>query len=122
MIPEDMMDEVMPVKEMIDEAVANTNDDLLEKFLNEETFTKEEISWALRQGVMNQTLIPVLCGTSNIGIQILLNSMVAFFPAAGDTCNSIIVKILIHMKKISSVLTKVYHLLYSFLKQLLILL
>ena len=91
-IPEDMMDEVMPVKEMIDEAVANTNDDLLEKFLNEETFTKEEISWALRQGVMNQTLIPVLCGTSNIGIQILLNSMVAFFPAAGDTCNSIIVE------------------------------
>ena len=91
-IPEDMMDEVMPVKEMIDEAVANTNDDLLEKFLNEEPFTKEEISWALRQGVMNQTLIPVLCGTSNIGIQILLNSMVAFFPAAGDTCNSIIVE------------------------------
>ena len=41
---------------------------------------------------MNQTLIPVLCGTSNIGIQILLNSMVAFFPAAGDTCNSIIVE------------------------------
>ena len=33
-----------------------------------------------------------LCGTSNIGIQILLNSMVAFFPAAGDTCNSIIVE------------------------------
>ena len=91
-IPEDMMDEVMPIKEMIDEAVANTNDDLLEKFLNEEPFTKEEISWALRQGVMNQTLIPVLCGTSNIGIQILLNSMVAFFPAAGDTCNSIIVE------------------------------
>lgn len=91
-IPEEMMEEVMPVKEMIDEAVANTNDDLLEKYLNEEPFTKEEISWALRQGVMNQTLIPVLCGTSQIGIQILLNSMVAFFPAAGDTCNSIIVE------------------------------
>ena len=41
---------------------------LLEKYLNEEPFTKEEISWALRQGVMNQTLIPVLCGTSQIGI------------------------------------------------------
>ena len=91
-IPEELMDQVTPIKEMIDEAVANTNDDLLEKFLNEEPFTKEEISWALRQGVMNQTLIPVLCGTSNIGIQILLNSMVAFFPAAGDTCNSIIVE------------------------------
>lgn len=39
-IPEEMMEEVMPVKEMIDEAVANTNDDLLEKYLNEEPFTK----------------------------------------------------------------------------------
>lgn len=91
-IPESMMEEVLPVKEMIDEAVANTNDELLEKYLNEEPFTREEISWALRQGVMNQQLIPVLCGTSTIGIQILLNSMVAFFSAAGDMCNSMIVE------------------------------
>ena len=91
-IPEDMMDEVMPIKEMIDEAVANTNDDLLEKYFNEEPFTKEEISWALREGVTSLKLIPVLCGTSNIGIQILLNSIVAFFSAAGDMCNSMIVE------------------------------
>lgn len=91
-IPDSMMEEVLPVKEMIDEAVANTNDELLEKYLNEEPFTREEISWALRQGVMNQQLIPVLCGTSTIGIQILLNSMVAFFSAAGDMCNSMIVE------------------------------
>lgn len=91
-IPDEMMDEVLEVKEMIDEAVANTNDELLEKFLNEEPFTKEEVSWALRQGVTSQKLIPVLCGTSNIGIQILLNSIVAFFSAAGDMCNSIVVE------------------------------
>lgn len=91
-IPDSMMEDVLPVKEMIDEAVANTNDELLEKYLNEEPFTREEISWALRQGVMNQQLIPVLCGTSTIGIQILLNSMVAFFSAAGDMCNSMIVE------------------------------
>ena len=89
-IPDDMWDEIMPVKEMIDEAVANTNDELLEKYINEEDFTKEEISWALRQGVMNKTLIPVLCGTNQIGIQIILNSMVSFFSAAGDMCNAII--------------------------------
>lgn len=91
-IPDNMWDEIIPVKNMIDEAVANTNDELLEKYINEEPFTKEEISWALRQGVMNQTLIPVLCGTNQIGIQIILNSMVAFFSAAGDTYNSMIVK------------------------------
>lgn len=91
-IPDNMWDEITPIKNMIDEAVANTNDDLLEKYINEEPFTKEEISWALRQGVMNHTLIPVLCGTNQIGIQIVLNSMVAFFSAAGDMVNSMVVK------------------------------
>ena len=91
-IPDNMWDEIIPIKNMIDEAVANTNDDLLEKYINEEPFTKEEISWALRQGVMNHTLIPVLCGTNQIGIQIVLNSMVAFFSAAGDMVNSMVVK------------------------------
>lgn len=86
-IPEDMWDEIKPVKDMIDEAVANTNDELLEKYINEDPFTREEISWALRQGVMNKTLIPVLCGTNQIGIQIILNSIVAFFSSAADTCN-----------------------------------
>lgn len=91
-IPDDMWDEIAPIKNMIDEAVANTNDELLEKYINEEPFTKEEISWALRQGVMNKTLIPVLCGTNQIGIQIVLNSMVAFFSAAGDMVNSMVVQ------------------------------
>jgi elongation factor G len=91
-IPDDMWDQITPIKNMIDEAVANTNDELLEKYINEEPFTKEEISWALRQGVMNHTLIPVLCGTNQIGIQIVLNSMVAFFSAAGDMINSMVVK------------------------------
>jgi elongation factor G len=91
-IPEDLMDEITPIKEMIDEAVANTNDELLEKYIMEEPFTKEEISWAIRQGVMNKTLIPVLCGTDQIGIQIILNSMVSFFSAAGDTVNAIVAK------------------------------
>ncbi|MFQ6793716.1 MAG: elongation factor G [Thomasclavelia sp.] len=90
-IPEELMDEVLPIKEMIDEAVANTSDELLEKYINEEPFTKDEISLALRQGVMSKELIPVLCGTDQIGIQIILNSMVAFFSAAGDMSNSLIV-------------------------------
>lgn len=91
-IPKELMAEIQPIKEMIDEAVANTSDELLEKYINEEPFTKEEISLALRKGVMERTLIPVLCGTDQIGIQIILNSMVAFFSAAGDMTNSLIVK------------------------------
>lgn len=90
-IPDDLWDEINPIKEMIDEAVANTNDELLEKYIMEEPFTKEEISWALRQGVMTNNLVPVLCGTQNIGIQIILNSMVSFFPASGDEVNSFVV-------------------------------
>ena len=91
-IPIELMEQVRPIKEMIDEAVANTSDELLEKYINEEPFTKEEISWALRKGVMERTLIPVLCGTDQFGIHIILNSIVAFFSAAGDMTNSLIVK------------------------------
>ena len=89
-IQEDMMDQVSPIREMILEAVAETSDELLDKYMSGEEFTREEISWALRKGVMNNELVPVLCGTQNIGIQIILNSIVAFFPSAGDTVNSFI--------------------------------
>lgn len=91
-IPEEMMDEVMPIKAMIDEAVANTSDELLEKYLEEEPFTREEISNALRQGVTDGSLIPVLCGTDRIGISIILNSMCAFFDSANHPKNALIVK------------------------------
>ena len=90
-IPEDMWDQIQPVKDMIDEAVASSSDELLEKYFNGEAFSREEISYALRKGVSDHSIIPVLCGTQNIGIQIILNSMVAFFPAASDTYNSFIV-------------------------------
>lgn len=89
-IPEDMMEAVQPVRDMIVEAVATTSDELLEKYMEGEDFTREEISWALRKGVLNNEIVPVLCGTQNIGIQIILNSIVAFFPSAGDTVNSFI--------------------------------
>lgn len=89
-IPEDMMDSIAPVREMILEAVAETSDELLDKYMEGEEFTKEEISWALRKGVMNNEIVPVLCGTQNIGIQIILNSIVSFFPSAGDEVNSFV--------------------------------
>ncbi|MGX8680353.1 MAG: elongation factor G, partial [bacterium] len=88
-IPADLVDEVEAVRAMIDEAVANTDDDLLEKFLMEEPFTAEEISAALKNGVVNKTLIPVLCGADTIGISTLMNSMTSFFPTAGDERNTI---------------------------------
>ena len=91
-IPEYMKDEVDTARHMLMETCAEFNDELLEKYINEEPFTKEEISLALRKGVIEKTLIPVLCGTDQIGIQIILNSMVAFFSAAGDMSNSLIVE------------------------------
>ncbi len=90
-IPEDMMPQIQPIRDMILEAVAETSDELLDKYMEGEEFTREEISWALRSGVMNHELVPVLCGTQNIGIQIILNSIVSFFPAASDTVNSFVV-------------------------------
>ncbi len=90
-IPEEMLDEVLEIKDMIDEAVGNTSDELLEKYFSDDDFTKEEISDALRKGVMEKTIIPVLCGTDKIGISIVLNSMVAFFTRIDDYSNHLIV-------------------------------
>lgn len=86
-IPADLADEVENVNMMITEAVANTDDELLEKFLMEEEITKEEIVAALSKGVASKTIIPVLCGAGTIGISTLMDSMVAYFGTPANENN-----------------------------------
>lgn len=49
--PRKLMNEIQPIKDMIDKTVANTSDELLENILMKNLFTKEEISLALRKGI-----------------------------------------------------------------------
>lgn len=68
------------------EAVASTNEELLEKFFAGEELTREEIHKGLRDGVLNGDLIPVIVGsaTKNIGIHTLLSMMVDYLPSPSD--------------------------------------
>ena len=85
-VPEHMSDEVAVVRNMILEAVAETDEELLEKYFNEEPFTLEEIQDALRKGILDGSIVPVLCGSAiyNKGIQVLLHSLVKYMPSLKD--------------------------------------
>jgi len=81
-IPEEMKDQAAQYREKMIEAIAESRDDLLEKYLEGETLKEEEILQALEQGVKNQKVIPLLCGSGvkNIGVDLLLDLIVNCFP------------------------------------------
>lgn len=82
-IPEGMKEEILPYREMIIEAVAQTSEELLDKYFNGEELSSEEIYNGLRKGVLEGDLIPVVCGSAslNIGVETLMNMLRDFFPS-----------------------------------------
>ena len=68
------------------EAIAETDDTLMEKYLEGESISTAEIIRALRQGTITGTLVPVLCGSAfkNRGVQLLLDAVVDYLPAPID--------------------------------------
>ena len=85
-IPADLLDDANSYREALVEAVAETDDDLMEKFLGGEELTQEEIVTQLRKATLDCSLTPVLCGTSyrNKGVQLLLDAVVAYLPSPLD--------------------------------------
>jgi elongation factor G len=68
------------------EAIAETNEALLEKFLAEEEFSLEEIQHGVRDATIDGAITPVLCGTAfkNKGVQLLLDAIIAYLPSPAD--------------------------------------
>lgn len=68
------------------EAVAESSEELMEKFFAGEDLTKEEIRLGLRDGVLNGRLIPVLVGSAlkKIGIHTLLSMLIDYLPNPSD--------------------------------------
>ncbi len=89
-MPEGLEDSVNAMRNMIEEAVAETDDELMEKFFNEEEFTVDEIHNGLRKGIVDCSVTPVLCGAANstIGVRVLLNSINKFLPPTSKVHNS----------------------------------
>jgi len=82
-IPEEMMELAQKYRAELVEAVAETDEALLEKYLAEETLSEEEIRSGLRRGTLNREIVPMLCGSAfkNKGVQLLLNAVVDYLPA-----------------------------------------
>jgi len=85
-IPQELADQSQKYREKLLEAVAETDDHLMEKYLNGETLTDREIKSAIRKATTGYQSVPVLCGAGlrNRGIQPLLNSIVDFLPSPLD--------------------------------------
>ncbi|MGH2414535.1 MAG: elongation factor G, partial [Microcystaceae cyanobacterium] len=82
-IPEDLLEVAEEYRLKLIEAVAETDEELLEKYLEGEELTEEEIKQGLRQGTIDGSIVPVLCGSAfkNKGVQLLLDAVVDYLPA-----------------------------------------
>ncbi|HAA26046.1 MAG TPA: elongation factor G [Ruminiclostridium sp.] len=85
-IPDGMADMVEQYREGIIEAVAETNEDLMEKYFSGESFSDEEILSALKAGVKAGEIAPVLCGSAinQAGVKMLLDAIVDYIPSFSE--------------------------------------
>ena len=85
-IPEDMQLEAEAAREQLIEALADADDELAEIYLEGEEITPERLHQAVRTGVLQIAITPVLCGSSfkNKGVQPLLDAIVDFLPSPLD--------------------------------------
>ena len=85
-IPDDMKEQAQEYHDKLIEAVAETDEELMMKYLEGEELTKEEIKAALRKATISNEIVPVVCGSSykNRGVQKLLDAIVDYMPAPTD--------------------------------------
>ena len=85
-IPEDMREQAEEYRNILVEAVAENDEVLMEKYLEGEEITREELKAAIRKETIANTLVPVVCGSSykNRGVQKLLDAIVDYMPAPTD--------------------------------------
>jgi len=86
-IPEDMKEEARKYRALLIEEVASYDEDLLEKFMeDEDSITEEEVHKALRAAVMDMAIIPMICGSAfkNKGVQFLLDAVCRYLPSPMD--------------------------------------
>jgi elongation factor G len=82
-IPEDMVDVCASMHEELVEAAAEANDDFMNKYLEGEELTEEEIKQGIRQRTLANEIVPVLGGSAfkNKGVQAMLDAVIEYMPA-----------------------------------------
>ena len=85
-VPEELIEEFRNYRELMVERIAETDDKLINKYLEGQEITKEEIKGALRKATIDYRLVPVLCGAAlrNRGIQLLLDAVTDYLPSPLD--------------------------------------
>ncbi len=85
-VPADYKDKVEELRAKIVEKAAELDDQLAEKFLNEEEISIEEIKASLRQGTIDRKVTPAFCGSAfkNKGVQLLLDAVIDYLPSPAD--------------------------------------
>ncbi len=86
-IPEDLKEEAAQYRALLIEEVASYDENLLEKFMeDEDSITEEEVHNALRAAVMDMAIIPMICGSAfkNKGVQFLLDGVCRYLPSPLD--------------------------------------
>ncbi len=85
-VPEDMKDLCDEYREKLVETAAEVDEELMMKYLDGEELTIEELKGAIRKGTIDNTFVPVCCGTSyrNKGVQKLLDAIVDYMPSPLD--------------------------------------
>lgn len=85
-VPAEHADKVAELRGRIVDKACDSDDDLAEKYLNEEEISTEEIKAAIRKGVIARTVCPVFCGTAfkNKGVRLLLDAVIDYLPSPLD--------------------------------------
>jgi elongation factor G len=81
-IPPEYLDEAKKYREKLVETAVEMDDEVMERYLNGDEITDEEVEKCLRTGVWERKIAPVTCGSAamNIGINVLLDNVVKYFP------------------------------------------
>ncbi|MEH7096360.1 elongation factor G [Neobacillus vireti] len=85
-IPEEYRAQAEEYREKLVEAVAELDEELMEKYLGGEEITKEELKAAIRKGTVNVEFYPVICGSAfkNKGVQLMLDAVIDYLPSPLD--------------------------------------
>ena len=85
-IPADMQEKAEEYRNEMIEHIVETDDELMEKYFNGEELSIEELKRGIRKGTIDNTIVPVVCGTSykNKGVQKLLDAIVDYMPSPLD--------------------------------------
>ena len=85
-IPEDMQDAAQEYRNRLLESIAESDEELMMKYLDGEELTVEEIHQGIRKATISLEMVPVVCGSSykNKGVQLLLDAVVEYMPSPLD--------------------------------------